>query len=418
MEDRDSAKRSDYDIETSARIQKTLLAGAYGNVLPGVEIYAEAIPSSMVDGDFFDFISLSPDSLDFLVGDVMGKGIPAALTAAAAKTAVYRSLIERLTRELGLPCLERIIEDVERKISRALMETGKFLTLYYCRIDLGRGLFGYIDAGHTGFCYFDAASEKCWIVKGSNMPIGFVAEQTYREYLLPVGTGDILLFYSDGISEAENADGELFGEERIRQLVNAHSGLTPEELVKTAVNLTFFFSACGFRDDVTALAVRVNREGLRPVRSFSSGIDRTDSSVASVLRERFLQDLEASFVAQEQAQEAREQMLSLSLAFAEALSNILAYTEGDATVEWRFQANSLTVMFDFDASEFEWFLVSQPKIGEYAEHGFGSWIILNEFDSYVLLRGKNDESRIVMVRDFSRKRGSDDEKRASADSRR
>ena len=412
-EDRDSAKRTDYDIETSARIQKALLAGSYDDILPGVEIYAEAIPSSRVDGDFYDFISLSSDSLDFLVGDVMGKGIPAALTAAAAKTAVYRSLIERLTREGGLPRLERIISDVEEKISLALIEAEKFLTLYYCRIDLARRLFGYIDAGHTGFCQYDASSGKCWIVKGSNMPLGFVPEQTYREYLLPVGRGDILLFYSDGISEAENAEGELFGEERIRQVVNAHSNLAPEDLVKIVINLTFFFSSCGFHDDVTALALRVERQDLLSVSAFSSAIDRADLSIASALRERFVQDLESAFPS-----EAHEEFISLSLAFAEALSNIIAYTKGDATVEWRFCPNSLTVIFDFDAIEFEWFSFERPEIGEYAEHGFGSWIIVSEFDSYVLLRGKDTESRIVMVRDFTRKRGQDDEKTTSTDFRR
>lgn len=423
---RDETKRADYDIETSARIQKSLLAGAYDGVeeiVPGVELYAEAIPSQMVDGDFYDFIPLSSDSLDFLIGDVMGKGIPASLTAVAAKTAVYRSIIERLTRDgkgAGLPRVSEIVSDVERKLARALIETGKFLTLCYCRADLARGLLSYVDAGHTGFCAWDASTRTCWTVKGSNMPVGFAAEQSYREYLIPVGAGDILFFYSDGVSEAENADGELFGEERIRRVVSAHSSLSPGELVKTALNLTFFFSACGFRDDVTALAVRIaavggraDRDGDREsaARGFDSAIDRSDPSACAALRERFLADAGAGFPL-----EGRDCLVALSMAFAEALANVVAHADGSASVAWRARAGAMSVTLDFDAGDFSWFLVPEPNVGAYAEHGFGSWIIIREFDSYVLLAGNERGRRIVMVRDFSRKRGKDGDERTSPDS--
>lgn len=408
-DDRTGARRADYDIETSARIQRSLLAGAYDGVeerVGGIDLYAEALPSQMVDGDFYDFIPLSADSLDFLIGDVMGKGIPASLTAVAAKTSVYRSLIDRLTRERGtsvLPRVTDVVSDVDRKLSRALIETGKFMTLYYCRVDLARGLLSYVDAGHTGFCVYDAATRTCWTAKGSNMPVGFAAEQSYREYLLPFGRGDVLFFYSDGVSEAENADGELFGEERIRQVVNAHSGLSSEELVKTALNLTFFFSACGFRDDVTALALRAFREGGTDGRAFASEIDRADAMVGASLRERFLGDIGTA-----QPHEAREALVALSLAFAEAVANVIAHAKGPARVGWRIFADSARVALDFDSDDFNWFLVPKPDVGAYAEHGFGSWIIISEFDSYVLLRGKDRECRLVMVRDFSRKRGEDD----------
>jgi serine phosphatase RsbU (regulator of sigma subunit) len=415
-DDRDETKRADYDIETSARIQKSLLAGAYDGVeetVSGIELYAEAIPSQMVDGDFYDFIPLTADSLDFLIGDVMGKGIPASLTAVAAKTAVYRSIIERLTREgkgAGLPRVSAVVSDVERKLARALIESGKFLTLCYCRADLARGLLSYVDAGHTGFCSFDGSTRTCWTVKGSNMPIGFAAAQSYREYLIPVDAGDILFFYSDGVSEAENAEGELFGEERIRRVVNAHSGFSPEELVKTALNLTFFFSACGFRDDVTALAVRVGRECPSDGRPFASAIDRSDPSACAALRERFFADALAEFPIED-----RDALVALSLAFAEALANVVAHAEGNSRVSWRARAGAMLVSLDFDAGDFSWFLVPEPDVGSYEEHGFGSWIIIREFDSYVLLTGNERERRIVMVRDFSRKRGKDGQERTSPD---
>ena len=392
--DRSGNSSIDRDIETGARIQRALLTGRREHGPEGIDSYAEAIPSSRIDGDFFDFLSVSPGSLDFMIGDVMGKGIPAALTAAAAKTAVYRSLIRQLVDQSPLPNLVGIMTRVDRDISENLATVGTFLTLDYCRIEIARRTFRFVDAGHTGFCFFDASDGSCWLVKGSNMPLGFKIGQAWRRYVLPVGTGDLFFFYSDGISEAEDVEGTRFGEERIRQLVKAHADLSAEDLVKKTLNIMFFYATNGFRDDVTALAVRVTSTACAqpPDRFFGASIVRDDANCVFDLRVRF-----SEFLSSEFADAETERLIALELGFVEAISNVVEHSRGDARVRWSAFGGILSVEVDFNADVYECHSFAPPDIAAYPEGGFGNFIINESFDSLVLLRGRHDERRIVMV---------------------
>lgn len=392
---------SDRDIETGARIQRALLTGRRAGGPAGIDFYAEAIPSSRIDGDFYDSISMSPVTLDFMIGDVMGKGIPAALTAAATKSAVYRSLVRHLAGSSTLPDPTDIMTGVDHALSGNLSDVGTFVTLDYCRIDTARRLLCFVDAGHTGFCFFDASDGTCWIVKGSNMPLGFKVGQAWRRYLIPLDSGDMFFFYSDGISEAEDFEGTRFGEERIRQLVMAHSGLSAEEFVKRTLNIMFFFARNGFSDDVTALAVRVVSSELErlPRRFYRASIAREDSNCIIDLRLRF-----SAFLAAEFPDAGKDLLNALELGFVEAVSNVLKHTSGESGLRWSVFSGVLCVELEYISGEYDWFAFCRPNIAAYPENGFGTFIMNEAFDSLALLHGKDDGRRLVMVANIAEKR--------------
>ncbi len=391
--DRDSERLAEREIETSARIQRTLLAGSYTFAAPGVSLSAETIPSLKVDGDFYDFFELGKGRVDFLIGDVMGKGVPAALTAAALKAAVAKAIIREVVAHGEDVDPVRVLAEADRAISPGLIEMGRFLTLYYCRLSVSEGILRFIDAGHTSFLYYDSRRQRCWQAKGSNMPVGFADGQLFRSYALPFHKDDLFLFYSDGITEAESADGSLFSTARLMQLLAAHGDLPPEELVKKTLSLVFFFSSGGFRDDATLLAAKITGDTPEPARRYESGIDRGDENLLAGVRERFVSDLAAAWPGEDDSVSTE-----FSVAILESLGNVIRHTEGEARIDWEINPRRITVGLEFEGKEYDWFERKEPVIEDYPEHGFGSWLISRSTESVLVLRGKDDANRIVITR--------------------
>ncbi len=389
---REKAEETEREIETGAKIQRVLLIGQADVNVSGLDSHAEAIPSSRIDGDFFDFFSASPESLDFFIGDVMGKGITAALTAAGVKTAIFRCLLGLLAAQGKAPGLSALMDDVDRYLSGRLAEVGTFLTFNYCRIEPSKGLLRFVDAGHTALCHYRASDGTCWLAKGSNMPLGFVASQRWREYAIPVEKGDVLFFYSDGMSEAESRDGERFGEDRVRWFVQSHAAMSARELVNLALRTVFFFSARAFSDDVTALAVRITGESPSPQCRFAENIRRDDREYVSHLREAFIDQM-----GQYRFPATRERVLGLAIGLIEAVANVIEHTAGDAEVRWSIGRETLSVDFFFSSSSYVEFSPRAPDIHGYPERGFGSLIMAGEFDSVTLLRGRGADRRLSLL---------------------
>lgn len=392
---REAYKARDNEIEISARIQRMLLTGRGDSGLDGLLSYAASLPSRKVDGDFYEFVNLSKSSVDFIIGDVMGKGISAALLAAAVKAQFLKAIIEETPSSDILPDMEKILNRTDRAINRELLSIEKFLTLYYCRMDMQRGLFSFIDAGHTDFLYYQEEAQCCWSVKGADMPMGFTEAQQYRRFQLPVQEKDLLLFYSDGITEVENSEGVQFGKERLEQLLLAHKDLEPEDLIKKILNLTFFYAAKDFKDDVTAVALRVdasvpeNETDIRIHFSERKEIDLVD------LRERFQKDLDKSFGKSDEAQRSM-----LLIAFMEVTANCLNYTEGSFDVHWSFSGNLCRIRFYFTGPDFLWYKAVTPDVASYQSHGFGSYLITQAVDSALLMLASEKRKCMLLVKEF------------------
>ncbi len=248
------------EAETGAKIQQTLLLGQPPRDLPEAQIAALTIPSQQIDGDFYDFFRHSDHCLDVVVGDVMGKGVPAALLGAAIKSHFLRALSQLIARldQGKLPEPEEIVTIVHTDVTRQFIGLESFVTLCYVRFDLESRQVALVDCGHTKTVHFQCRRGICETLRGGNIPLGFNEREIYKQVTVPFEAGDMFFFYSDGVTEAENETGEFFGEGRLLKLIQAHGGLEPEALIdKVHSAVVAFAQAETFADDVTCVAVKI-----------------------------------------------------------------------------------------------------------------------------------------------------------------
>lgn len=368
----------DFEIDISSRIQKSLLTGSIVKNLGFLEVAAETLPSSDVDGDFYEFISLADNSLDFIVGDVMGKGVPAALLAAAMKNAFFRALIYQAVVEHDIPSIKGILDEVDRQMSQELISLHKFLTLYYCRIDMDKGNLSFIDAGHTNIIYYSASEKKCWSIKGSNMPMGFLHQQEYEKYDLPLGKGDLLFFYSDGITEVENSEKEQFGHERLEKLILANSEMSPDELVRKVLDVAFYYSAKDFHDDVTVIAFRIGkgRQSIvsRDRYSFRGSVSQDGDALKSALES----DLRSVYPVLKQ-----KEVSLFSGSFLRIMESVEKKSDAPLLAGWKIYRDRIVLSVDFSGPDFDWS----------EENNRGNMSVL-------LLKGSGEKKKIFIIMDF------------------
>ena len=250
-----------YIDEASARIDaelefaKNIQASALPSVFPAfpkrkdIDIYAMMDPAKEVGGDFYDFYMTEGEKLHFLVADVSGKGIPAAMFMMRAKTE-----LKSLT-EAGMN-----LSDVFTTGNGALCEgndAGMFVTAWQGSVDLNTGLVTYVNAGHNpplirhGKGNFEYVRARCGFVLAGMEGV------RYKTQELQLQPGDTICLYTDGVTEAQNKAGELFGEKRLLNAVNSVEFTSMEQLchtVKSSVD-RFVGDAPQF-DDITLVAFR------------------------------------------------------------------------------------------------------------------------------------------------------------------
>jgi len=255
------ARAREHEIFVASEIQRTMLLGQPPDDLKGLGVANLTIPSQSVDGDFYDFFKSNDHSLDLLVADVMGKGIMAAFLGAAMK-----SRFLRVMNELGAssgrhdqPSPEQIITAVHAGMIKQMEDLETFVTLCYGRFDLKTGEFTFVDCGHVRTIYHNAHANKITLLQGVNMPLGFPEIDPFKQIVQPFNAGDLFVFYSDGLTEATNPKGEMYGEERLTDLIFQNVGLENENLLKTVrQSIESFTGSKTFDDDFTCVLVRID----------------------------------------------------------------------------------------------------------------------------------------------------------------
>ncbi len=248
------------EIDVASKIQQTLLMGQAPNDIPGMEIAHLSIPSRKVDGDFFDFFRISDHCLDIITGDVMGKGIASALLGAAVKSHLQRAINEltfsALARqEYSPPQPAEIVSRVHSSMIRHMEEIETFVTLCYARIDLKKRTFCFVDCGHMRTIHYRRQSGSVRLLEGANMPLGFPETEPFAQMTVSFDPGDFFFFYSDGLTEARNPDGEMYGEKRLADFVMANADNAPGKLIDLIrTELTQYSHSAAFGDDFTCVA--------------------------------------------------------------------------------------------------------------------------------------------------------------------
>ncbi|MBP7147774.1 MAG: SpoIIE family protein phosphatase [Acidobacteria bacterium] len=205
------------ELELCRQIQAEMLPK--GPLRAGLaEVKGVSIPARQVGGDFFNYFVLPEGQLALLVGDVSGKGISAALLMAN----IQATLRARMPLEQDLA---RLLEALDREIE-ANTPVEVYLTLFIAILECDRGRLRYVNAGHnTPLLLRDAGGVEN--LPATGLPLGLYSGQGYAERSVEIGSGDLLFFYTDGITELQNEHGEPFGAERLQQLVAAsqHEGV-------------------------------------------------------------------------------------------------------------------------------------------------------------------------------------------------
>ncbi len=249
------------ELEFGNAIQHTLLQGVIPKGIEGASVSSFSEPSQVVDGDFSDIRRLHTNSFDVLVGDVMGKGVSAALIGAGVRSAYNQVLADlQVVKAFGtvLPTPSQIVNELHRVLTPRLSELSTFVTLALYRFDLEAGTLTFVNAGHTPGLLLSAKQGQVMTIMGENLPIGVLPDEVYAEVCVPIGPGDSLLVYSDGITEACNASGEQYGQERLIAAFEAgrKAALVPFALLDSLQQtLKGFTGGAPALDDQTAIVV-------------------------------------------------------------------------------------------------------------------------------------------------------------------
>ena len=212
-----------------------------------IDIYGLLTPAKAVGGDLFDFY-LRDGKLFFCIGDVSGKGVPASLVMA-----VTRTLFRSISAHIQEPSL--IVEAMNSAICEG-NDSNMFVTLFVGVLDLASGQLQYCNAGHNPPVVMDPAQHVSFLPVRPNLPIGWILEKKYEEQVLEMAPGTMLFLYTDGLTEAENAQLEQFGEQRVTDVINTFNG-SSEELVGTmTAAVRQFVGETEQSDDITMLAIR------------------------------------------------------------------------------------------------------------------------------------------------------------------
>lgn len=390
------------DVENSARLQAAILMEGKRQSLDSLDYQTTTIPSKMVDGDFMDVQRLSATSVDFLLGDVMGKGMEAAIQGAMIKFSFARSLSASLFGAKELPDPSQICLATDQAVVSRLLERHSFATLTYARYEEGSRILRFVDCGHTSIIHYSERTGESWRVKGGNMPLGFMTGQTYRTFCLPIDPGDSLLLYTDGLSECCNRWGEAFGEERVAYLLRTYSGLSSSELAGTILKIGFAYSAAGFNDDVSLMCIKERGGAPAEARESSLEVELEPERYSAFAKAEVAlgQDLDAWIPGL--GVEARSEII---LAIHEALTNILEHGipggRGPCLLHWRLVAGLFSIEFTYTGLDYDWASRPISPLAKFADSGYGRLIMEKAMDSLLVSRGFHDTKRLVMCRDLS-----------------
>ncbi|NLH99445.1 MAG: SpoIIE family protein phosphatase [Chthonomonadales bacterium] len=398
------------EIEIGARIQSTLLLTQPPADLQGAKIGSVSLPSRKVDGDFWGFFRYDRDRFDVLVGDVMGKGVPAALIAAASKSQcqdAIRRLVLRLAEYGRLPDPEEIVSAVHFSMTKQLCALDSFVTLCYARFDTAKREMLFVDAGHMRTVHYHASTGAVSLLEGHNLPLGFAEHEMYAQCRQTFEPNDIFVFYSDGVTEARAPDGELYGVERLQNLVRANADKDPDRLADMVCDAALAFAGpSGLSDDLTCLVVRMaaDDEG-RPIYRAGMEVHSTPQELDAM--RRFV-----DWFCKERARPAlaEAETNALVLAVNEAASNILDHAywgARDRRLQLNMEAYPGSVVAEMSdwGQPFDHTTVEPPAFDGSREGGFGVYIISQCVDDFRYYRDDLGRNCLRLVKRF---RGADE----------
>ncbi len=276
---------SQREVEIGNRVQQTLLVTPQAPSYPGLLISAFSQASKGIDGDFLDVFQVDDNIIDIVVGDVMGKGVPAALLGAATKLQFSRSMSELMLARCALselPQPSEIVGSVNRAMAPHLLALDSFVTLVYLRIDVQANTVTWVGCGHEEPLLVNELGHISYLVN-QHTPMGLFIHEAYQQDYRCLSPGDGLFLCSDGVSDAMRSNGQRLGTDLVSTTAARHifANKTPA-MVLHALRRDLLMDRVAIGDDVTMvmlmrhalykkiarLEVPVSLKSLREVREF------------------------------------------------------------------------------------------------------------------------------------------------------
>ncbi len=223
VEELKESERVKRGMEIAERIQMSLLPKGPPR-FGGVDLAGRCVPARNIGGDYYDFFTISEDVLDIVIADVSGHSVGAALVMAATRS-VLRAEVLQNNSPSGV--LTRASAAMYDDLAAAEM----FITMFYVRYDRKTGKLTYANGGHNLPFTYRAADGRCMTIDADGMFLGVLDNLHFDQGRARLGSGDILVLYTDGVTEAKNDAGEQFGEERLYRLVQQNGNMTAQGLL-------------------------------------------------------------------------------------------------------------------------------------------------------------------------------------------
>jgi serine phosphatase RsbU (regulator of sigma subunit) len=247
-EDRIQMEAWNRELEITRQIQMDLIPKSF-NFTNLLDVHFALLPHYVVGGDFYDVYKLSENEICFFLGDVSGKGLPASIFMAASK-----SIIKAFSYEFKNP--KRIL-DLSNLVLCESSESSMFATVFIGIIDMGRMSLAFSNAGHGQ--QFLVRGDKVINLYTKGLPVGIFNTTNYQFGETNLQRGDIIVVYSDGISESINDNNELFGEQRIIETIVENKHLTSKEIIDHLLRKVdeFSFKKSEYGDDISIGVIKV-----------------------------------------------------------------------------------------------------------------------------------------------------------------
>jgi sigma-B regulation protein RsbU (phosphoserine phosphatase) len=235
------------DQKAARRIQQSLLPKE-NPIIKGMEIFGQTIPAKEVGGDYYDFIRIDDSHLGIVIADVVGKGTPAAL------------LMSNLQATLRSEALaNRSVKETVARVNFTLskfMDMGKFISLFYGVLDIQNNTFAYTNAGHN-YPFLLGKDDNVRKLEKGGVVLGTFSDFTYEEEAVQLMPADLMLLYTDGITEATNDKDEMFEEDRLLELLKRNRKSSAQELSQKIVDEVLSFQgALPQSDDLTLVLLK------------------------------------------------------------------------------------------------------------------------------------------------------------------
>lgn len=237
------------ELEIASGIQKNILPTVAPEI-PGIELSAANIPAREVGGDFYDYVPVQSDHWGLTIADVSGKGMPAAIFMGLSRTIVRASTTGNLN-------VEEAIKHANELICRD-SRSGMFVTIFYAILDSHNKKLRYVNAGHNPPFLFRNDSETIIRLEAKGIPLGVTDDIDMEEKEIDLLKDDVLVLYTDGVTEAVNEQEEEFGENRLIRIIRQNRFLTAHDMIEKLQHeiMTFAGKQPQF-DDITLMIMKV-----------------------------------------------------------------------------------------------------------------------------------------------------------------